>query len=96
MVSTSMSKRTLSGILIREMLITSVTAVTSGTVIGLLLIAVINRAVENSESVLMYFNFNPLTVVLFYAVMIVVFTLTTLFPIKNLKKMKLSEQLKYE
>ena len=96
MVSTSMSKRTLSGILIREMLITSVTAVTSGTIIGLLLIAVIKRAVENSESVLMYFNFNPLTVVLFYAVMIVVFTLTTLFPIKNLKKMKLSEQLKYE
>ena len=96
MVSTSMSKRTLSGILIREMLITSVTAVTSGTVIGLLLIAVIKRAVDNSESVMLYFNFNPLTVVLVYVVMIVVFTLTTLFPIKNLKKMKLSEQLKYE
>lgn len=96
MVSTSMSKRTLSGILIREMLITSVTAVTSGTVIGLLLIAVIKRAVDNSESVMLYFNFNPLTVVLVYVVMIAVFTLTTLFPIKNLKKMKLSEQLKYE
>ena len=96
MVSTSMSKRTLSGVLFREMLITSVTAVTSGTLIGLLLVAVIKRAVDNSESVMMYFNFNPLTVFLVYVAMIVVFTLTTLFPIKNLKKMKLSEQLKYE
>ena len=96
MISTSMSKKTLSGVLLREMLITSVTSVTSGTLIGLILTLVIKRAVENSESVMLYFNINPLAVILVYIAMVAIFTLTVLFPIKNLRKMKLSEQLKYE
>ncbi len=96
MVSTSMSKRTLSGVLLREMLITSITSVTSGTVVGLILTLVIKRAVDNSEAVMLYFDMNPLAVFMVYIAMIIIFTLTVLFPIKNLKKMKLSEQLKYE
>ena len=96
MVSTSMSKRTLSGVLLREMLITSVTSVTSGTIVGLILTLVIKRAVDNSESVMLYFDMNPVAVIMVYIAMIIIFTLTVLFPIKNLRKMKLSEQLKYE
>ena len=96
MVSTSMSKRTLSGVLLREMLITSVTSVTSGALVGLILTLVIKRAVENSEAVMLYFSLNPFAVFAVYIAMIVIFTLTVLFPIKNLRKMKLSEQLKYE
>lgn len=96
MVSTSMSKRTLSGVLLREMLITSITSVTSGTIVGLILTLVIKGAVENSESVMLYFDMNPFAVFMVYIAMIVIFTLTVLFPIKNLRKMKLSEQLKYE
>lgn len=96
MVSTSMSKRTLSGVLLREMLITSITSVTSGTLVGLILTLVIKRAVDNSEAVMLYFDMNPVAVIMVYIAMIIIFTLTVLFPIKNLRKMKLSEQLKYE
>ena len=44
----------------------------------------------------MTFDVNPLTVFLFFIAMTVVFTGTVLFPIRNLRKMKISEQIKYE
>ena len=96
MISTSMSKKTLSGILFREMLITSLTAATSGCLLASILLLVLKKAFESAETVVMAMDFNPGTMVKFWVLLTIVFTLTVLFPIKNIRKMKLSEQLKYE
>lgn len=96
MLSTAMGKGKLSGILFKEVLITSVTASGIGTLVGLLMINVIQKAMASTQSISMSFNVNPLTVFLFFIAMTVVFTGTVLFPIRNLRKMKISEQIKYE
>lgn len=96
MLSTAMGKGKLSGILFKEVLITSVTASGIGTLVGLLMINVIEKAMASTQSISMSFDINPLTVLLFFIAMTVVFTGTVLFPIRNLRKMKISEQIKYE
>ena len=96
MLSTAMGKGKLSGILFKEVLITSVTASGIGTLVGLLMINVIEKAMASTQSITMSFDVNPLTVFLFFIAMTVVFTGTVLFPIRNLRKMKISEQIKYE
>ena len=96
MLSTAMGKGKLSGILFKEVLITSVTASGIGTLVGLLMINVIQKAMASTQSISMSFDVNPLTVFLFFIAMTVVFTGTVLFPIRNLRKMKISEQIKYE
>ena len=96
MLSTAMGKGKLSGILFKEVLITSVTASGIGTLVGLLMINVIEKAMASTQSISMTFDVNPLTVFLFFIAMTVVFTGTVLFPIRNLRKMKISEQIKYE
>ncbi len=96
MLSTAMGKGKLSGILFKEVLITSVTASGIGTLVGLLMINVIQKAMASTQSISMSFDINPLTVFLFFIAMTVVFTGTVLFPIRNLRKMKISEQIKYE
>ncbi|MDY6339400.1 MAG: FtsX-like permease family protein [Saccharofermentans sp.] len=96
MLSTAMGKGKLSGILFKEVLITSVTASGIGTLVGLLMINVIEKAMASTQSISMSFDVNPLTVFLFFIAMTVVFTGTVLFPIRNLRKMKISEQIKYE
>jgi ABC-type antimicrobial peptide transport system permease subunit len=97
MLSTSMNRRKLSGLLFREMLITSVISATLGAVEGSFLLLVIKAAVENSESLMIPNMRLPLAfVAAIWLGMAVLFALTVLFPIKNMKKMKLSEQLKYE
>lgn len=96
MISTSMSRKTLSGILFREMLITSFAASTFGVAVSTLLIVVLKRAFEMAENIYLIIDINPGVILKLWALMTIVFTLTVLFPIRNLKKMKLSEQLKYE
>jgi len=96
MLSTAMGKGKLSGILFKEVLITSVTASGIGTLVGLLMINVIEKAMASTQSISMSFDVNPFTVFLFFIAMTVVFTGTVLFPIRNLRKMKISEQIKYE
>lgn len=96
MISTSMSRKTLSGILFREMLITSLAASTFGVAVSTLLIVVLKRAFEMAENIYLIIDINPEVILKLWALMTIVFTLTVLFPIRNLKKMKLSEQLKYE
>ena len=96
MISTSMSRKTLSGILFREMLITSLAASTFGVAVSTLLIVVLKRAFEMAENIYLIIDINPGVILKLWALMTIVFTLTVLFPIRNLKKMKLSEQLKYE
>ena len=96
MVSTSMNKKTLSGVLFREMFITSAVSATLGAVLGTSLLSVIKTAVMNSDVVYMEFTVDPKFVIGLWVVMTLVFALSVLFPIRNLRKMKLSEQLKYE
>ena len=96
MISTSMSKKTLAGILFREMFITSVTSATVGCVFGTLLCVVIKRAVDLADMLNMPVEIHASAVAGLWVVMCLIFALTVLFPIKNMRKMKLSEQLKYE
>ena len=96
MISTSMSKKTLAGILFREMFITSVTSATVGCVFGTILCVVIRRAVNLADMLSMPVEINASAVFGFWVLMCLIFALTVLLPIKNMRKMKLSEQLKYE
>ena len=96
MLSTAMSKRRLSGILLREVLITSVTASAAGVLVGSLLTIVLRTAIDNAQSIILDVTIDPLKVLLFFVIMSAVFTTTVLFPIRNLRKMKISEQIKYE
>ncbi|MBQ4270825.1 MAG: FtsX-like permease family protein [Clostridiales bacterium] len=96
LLSTSMTKKQLSGILFREVLLASVTAAGTGTVAGVLLCKVISAAVENSDGISLPIDISPVTTILFFLLLVALFTLTVLFPIRSLKKMKISEQIKYE
>ena len=96
LLSTAMGRGKLSGILFLEMLMTSVTASVIGTVAGYIFAKIIGAATANSETIFMEIEPDPVKGLLFCIFLIVVFTGTVLFPIKNLKKMKISEQLKYE
>ncbi|MBR0395027.1 MAG: FtsX-like permease family protein [Clostridiales bacterium] len=96
MLSTAMGKGKLSGILLKEVFITSVSASGVGVLVGTLLSFVIDSAMANAQSVVMEVTIDPLTVLFFFAAMTLVFTGTVLFPLKNLRKMKIAEQIKYE
>ena len=96
MLSTAMGKGKLSGILLKEVLITSFTASGIGTIVGTLLTNVINTALASGQTISMDITINPVHIILFFIAMTVVFTGTVLFPIRNLRKMKISEQIKYE
>ena len=96
MLSTSMNKRKLSGILLKEVLIASTTASATGTIVGTLMTVVLNAALMSAQTVTMEVNFEPVKMLVFFTVMAAAFTATVLFPIRNLRKMKISEQIKYE
>ena len=96
MLSTAMGKGKLSGILFLEMLITSIIASLMGTAVGLFLTGVIGTATDNAQGLYLVIKADPVKSILFCIVLIIVFAGTVLFPIKNLRKMKISEQLKYE
>ena len=96
MLSTAMGKGKLSGILLREVLMTSFTASLMGTIVGVFMTMVIGRAVQSVEGLFLVIKIDPVKCILFCAILIFIFTATVLFPIKNLRKMKISEQLKYE
>ena len=96
LLATSMNKGKLTGILLKEVLITSITASGIGTIVGTILTFAIRAAMNHSEVLVMDVQVDPVKNILFFLMMTVVFTATVLFPIRNLKKMKISEQLKYE
>ena len=78
------------------MLITAITASGLGTLTGVILTGVINAATSNSGALELAVNPEPLANLLFFIVLVAVFTGTVLFPIKNLRKLKIAEQIKYE
>ena len=96
MLSTAMSRGKLTGILFREMLITSFSASCLGTITGVFLSGVIGAATENSQNLYFVIDTDPAKNIVFCVLLIIVFTGTVLFPIRKLRKMKISEQLKYE
>ena len=96
MLSTSMSKGKLSGILFKEVLITSLTACSIGTVLGYLLTHILQAAMDNTEILVMDVSVEPSKLLFFFITMTILFTVTVLFPIRSLRKMKISEQIKYE
>ena len=96
LLSTAMGKGKLSGILFKEMLITALTASGLGTLTGVFLTGVINAATSNSGTMELAVNPDPLANLLFFVILVAAFTGTVLFPIKNLRKMKIAEQIKYE
>ncbi|MBO7451286.1 MAG: ABC transporter permease [Clostridiales bacterium] len=96
MISTSMRKRTLAGVLFREMLITSVTASSVGAIMASFICFVIKRTVANSEILQVDLNIEPKVILIMWLITALIFALTVLFPINSMRKMKLSEQLKYE
>ena len=96
MLSTAMGKGKLSGILLKEVLITSFTASALGTIVGTILTFVLSEALASGQTVSMDVTINPVHIIVFFLAMTIVFTGTVLFPIRNLRKMKISEQIKYE
>ena len=96
MLSTSMTKRTLTGILFREMFITSCISATTGAIVGALMFTVIKKAIDSSQMLALPVELDIILILKLWILMMAVFTLSVLFPVKNMRKMKLSEQLKYE
>ena len=96
MLSTAMGRGKLSGILLKEMFITSVTASGIGVLVGTFLTKVLEVALENNELMAMDVKIDPVKNLIIFAALVIAFTGTVLFPIRNLKKMKISEQIKYE
>ena len=96
MLSTAMNKRTLSGVLWRESLIVSTVAGTSGTLLGVGLAAAFRNAIEHTDSIIMKMDTDPKLCAIFCILLVIVYTFTVLFPVRNLRKMKISEQIKYE
>ena len=96
MLSTAMSKKKLSGILFKEVLITSIAAAGIGTLSGHILTGIIGDAIDHASSIGLYIEADAGRTVTFFLVLVVIFALTVLLPIRSLKKMKISEQIKYE
>lgn len=97
MLSTAMDRGRLSGILLREMLITAVTASVLGAAVSSIMILIIGRTATASSTLGDFdLKVNPVAMILFVVFLIVVFTGTALFPIRNLRKMKIAQQIKYE
>ena len=96
MLSTAMNKGTLSGILLRESFIVSIVAGFLGTVVGVGLVVAFKNAIEHTESLFMNLDADPKLCAVFCIILVIVYTFTVLFPIRNLRRMKISEQIKYE
>ena len=96
MLSTAMGRGKLSSVLLLEAFITAFTASGVGTIIGTFLTTVFKAASADAAIPVMTLEIDPLKNIIFFVLLTLVFTGTVLFPIKNLKKMKISEQIKYE
>ena len=96
LLSTAMNKKSLTGILFKESLMVSVVSGTIGTLLGIGLAKVFKNALDHTESLAMEINTDPGKCFIFFVLLVIVFTFTVLFPIRNLRKMKISEQIKYE
>ena len=95
MLSTSMDRRKLSAVLFKEALMTSLVSSVTGSLAGLALMKAISNAFYEIGNPLII-EISPAVLLLFILGLTLVFTLTVLFPIGAMRRMKISEQLKYE
>lgn len=96
MLSTAMSRKKLSGVLLREVLTMSGFASALGVITGGLVTLILNSATSVMEGVYLDMSISPIVLLVSWIVMTLVYSLTVLFPIARMKKMKISEQIKYE
>ena len=96
MLSTAMNRKTLTGVLIREIFTMSGFAAGLGVITGGLITIALRSGIASMDGVYFDLNLTPLALILYWIVMTLLYTLTVLFPISKMKKMKISEQIKYE
>ncbi|WP_034450323.1 ABC transporter permease [Butyrivibrio sp. AE2032] len=96
MLSTAMSRKTLSSVLTREILTMSCFASGLGVIVGGIVGMILRSAIAGMDGVYFDLQINPMALLIFWVVMTFLYTLTVLFPVSRMKKMKISEQIKYE
>ena len=96
MLSTAMNRKTLGKILYSEIFSMSAFASCLGVITGTLITLVLKSAVTAMDNVFFDLELTPPAVIILWLVMTILYTLTVFFPIKRMKKMKISEQIKYE
>ena len=96
MLSTVMDRKTLAKVLFFEIFSMSAFASGLGVITGTLITLVLKSAVVSMDGVYFDLQLTPLAVIILWIVMTILYTLTVLFPIKKMRKMKISEQIKYE
>lgn len=96
LLSTAMSRRKLTGVLVCEALVMSGLASGLGILVGRLLLTVLQASVGKMEEIEIGFSVAPSLLLICWAVVTLVFTLTVIFPVMKMKKMKIAEQIKYE
>ena len=96
MLSTAMDQKTLRRVLVREILTMSGFAAGLGAITGALVTIALKHGVAGMEGVSFELNLTPVPAVMFWIIMTLLYTMTVLFPVAKMKKMKISEQIKYE
>ncbi len=95
LLSTSLNRKQLSFSLFLESFFASLSAMVLAIPFGFLLLIPINNIfIVASEGIVFHYDFGSMALTLF--IMLIAFTFTSIQPIRKLRKMKLSEQLKYE
>ncbi len=96
MLSCAMNRKTLAKVLFSEIFSMSAFASGLGVITGTLITVVLKSAVVSMEGVFFDLQLTPLSAIILWAVMTILYTLTVFFPIAKMRKMKISEQIKYE
>ena len=96
MLSCAMDRKTLAKVLFSEIFSMSAFASGLGVITGTLITLVLKSAVVSMEGVFFDLTLTPLSVIVLWVVMTILYTLTVFFPIAKMRKMKISEQIKYE
>lgn len=95
LLSTSLSRKRLSLMFLLESFFASFSAILLAIPFGFALLIPIKNLFESlNQSITIHFEFGTMAITLI--LMLVAFTLTSIQPIRNLNKMKIAEQLKYE
>ena len=94
LVSTALSRNKLVKLFSDENILSGIISIGLGTIVGLGETVLLFKAIKNVMAIDMTIDYGKTAV--FLALMFITFTITILRTIRNIKKMKLSEQLRYE
>jgi len=96
MLATAMNRKTLARVLTREILAMSCFAAGLGVISGGLVTMVLKTGIARMDGVYFDLKLTPLALIVYWIVMTLLYTFTVLFPVSRMRKMKISEQIKYE